>query len=65
MSKTENKKITVYVVNDDCYESIIYDDLESATEYLKECLDGIDFNYEVGITKKQMTRKEFNNLPEM
>ncbi len=58
------KKIICYKVDDDCDTPIIYDDLEAAISCVKEMLDGIDTGYEIKISKKLMTKKEFEELPE-
>lgn len=59
------KKNIYYRVNDDCEGPVVYETLDEALEYLKDCLEGIDFEFPVKIEKVQMTKDKFNELPEM
>ena len=58
-------KTTHYKVDDDCETPVIYDDLQSAIECVKEMLDGIDVGYAIKISKVAMTKKAFEKLPEL
>ena len=57
-------KHTYYRVSDGCEQPMIFETIEEALEYLKDCLDGINNGSPVSIEKVEMTRNQFNQLPE-
>lgn len=59
------KKETYYRVKDGCECPVVFETLEEAIEYLKDCLYGINNESPVSIEKVEMTRHHFNQLTEM
>jgi hypothetical protein len=53
-----------YKVEDDCEGPMIFEDIADAVDYMKACLEGIDYEYPIKISKVQMTAKKYSELPE-
>lgn len=60
-----NMKNTYYRVKDGVESPMLFETLEQAIEYLKDCLYGIDIDSPVSIEKTEMTADQFNQLPEL
>ena len=60
----QEKLDTYYRVSDGCESPLIFETIEEALEYFKDCLDGIDYGFPVSIEKVKMTANQFNSLPE-
>lgn len=54
-----------YRVKDNCESPVVFETLEEAIEYLKNCLDGINNECPVSIEKVEMTSDAYNQLVEM
>lgn len=62
--KIEGGENTYYRVDDHCEQPMIFETVEEAIEYLTACLEGINYECGISIEKVQMTRNQFNQLPE-
>lgn len=60
-----NEEIICYKVEDGCEGPVIFDDIDQAIEYLRDCLEGIDFYFPIQITMIKKTQEDFNKLPEL
>lgn len=56
---------TMYRVDDHCESPVIYDNLDSAINCIRDLLDGIDVGYPIEITKIEMSQKKYERLPEL
>ena len=58
-------KSIFYRVKDGVESPMVFETLEEALEYLKDCLYGINNEMPISIEKTEMTGDQFNQLVEM
>jgi len=58
------KKIIVYKVYDNADIPVLFEDLESTVNYFRDLIDGIDVDCPIEITKIEMTKKQWKEVPE-
>jgi hypothetical protein len=58
-------KQTYFRVNDNCETPMVFETFDEALDYLKDCIEGIDFECPVSIEKIEMTSDQFNQLGEL